>query len=297
MFTVLPLQPIKMQPSSCDTFVALPPSTDRQRIIFGKNSDRPCDEVQEVVYFPARDYSAEEKVEVGWHWQFVIARQPLMLHLLNSCFCILLSPWWQVHIHWDRAGCPHVCSNIEQTCVAVGGGDGCKWASSVHWKRSGVGQRECRWWWSSSWHGSCEVKATLCNNNIQTGLILIGKWKCSDKVWSRNNLVKLFLQLTSINSDRSQAKTWICDYDLPGLDLREQIRLRKLSMWSPSCWRSMVREGLAWRITVASPTTTASSYLTGWRHGCWKHQGGTGLQRKWKVRQKNNAKDGYPVKV
>lgn len=54
-----------MLPSSCDTFVALPPSTEGQRIIFGKNSDRPCDEVQEVVYFPATDYSAGEKVEVG----------------------------------------------------------------------------------------------------------------------------------------------------------------------------------------------------------------------------------------
>lgn len=53
-----------MKPSSCDTFVALPPSTKGQRIIFGKNSDRPCDEVQEVVYFPARDYNAVEKLEV-----------------------------------------------------------------------------------------------------------------------------------------------------------------------------------------------------------------------------------------
>ncbi|XP_067459682.1 secernin-3 [Thunnus thynnus] len=52
-----------MHPSSCDTFVALPPSTEGQRIIFGKNSDRPCDEVQEVVYFPARDCTAGEKVE------------------------------------------------------------------------------------------------------------------------------------------------------------------------------------------------------------------------------------------
>uniref|UniRef100_A0A3B4FL90 Secernin 3 n=1 Tax=Pundamilia nyererei TaxID=303518 RepID=A0A3B4FL90_9CICH len=52
-----------MRPSSCDTFVALPPSTEGQRIIFGKNSDRPCDEVQEVVYFPATDYAAGEKVE------------------------------------------------------------------------------------------------------------------------------------------------------------------------------------------------------------------------------------------
>lgn len=52
-----------MQPSSCDTFVALPPSTEGQRIIFGKNSDRPCDEVQEVIYFPAKDHNAGDKVE------------------------------------------------------------------------------------------------------------------------------------------------------------------------------------------------------------------------------------------
>lgn len=53
-----------MLPSSCDTFVALPPSTEGQRVIFGKNSDRPCDEVQEVVYLPARDHGAGEKLEV-----------------------------------------------------------------------------------------------------------------------------------------------------------------------------------------------------------------------------------------
>ncbi|CAJ1079409.1 secernin-3 [Xyrichtys novacula] len=52
-----------MHPSSCDTFVALPPSTEGQRVIFGKNSDRPCDEVQEVVYYPARDYEAGTKLE------------------------------------------------------------------------------------------------------------------------------------------------------------------------------------------------------------------------------------------
>lgn len=54
-----------MRPSSCDTFVALPPSTEKERVIFGKNSDRPCDEVQEVVCHPARDYGAGETVEVG----------------------------------------------------------------------------------------------------------------------------------------------------------------------------------------------------------------------------------------
>lgn len=52
-----------MHPSSCDTFVALPPSTVGQRIIFGKNSDRPSDEVQEVVYYPATDYDEGENVE------------------------------------------------------------------------------------------------------------------------------------------------------------------------------------------------------------------------------------------
>ncbi|KAJ8352050.1 hypothetical protein SKAU_G00235260 [Synaphobranchus kaupii] len=52
-----------MFPSSCDTFVALPPSTLGQRVVFGKNSDRPCDEVQEVVYFPAANHAAGTKVE------------------------------------------------------------------------------------------------------------------------------------------------------------------------------------------------------------------------------------------
>ncbi|XP_049629409.1 secernin-3 [Suncus etruscus] len=42
-----------MELCSCDTFVALPPATVDNRIIFGKNSDRLYDEVQEVVYFPA----------------------------------------------------------------------------------------------------------------------------------------------------------------------------------------------------------------------------------------------------
>ncbi|XP_068263989.1 secernin-3 isoform X3 [Nyctibius grandis] len=40
-------------PRSCDTFVAFPPAAAGDRVVFGKNSDRPADEVQEVVYFPA----------------------------------------------------------------------------------------------------------------------------------------------------------------------------------------------------------------------------------------------------
>ncbi|KAI7809063.1 secernin-3 [Triplophysa rosa] len=52
-----------MLPNSCDTFVALPPSTEGQNTVFGKNSDRPCDEVQEVVYFPSKSHEDGEKVE------------------------------------------------------------------------------------------------------------------------------------------------------------------------------------------------------------------------------------------
>ncbi|CAG9781960.1 unnamed protein product [Diatraea saccharalis] len=38
-----------MFPRSCDTFVVLPPLTKNSRVIFGKNSDRPQNEVQELV--------------------------------------------------------------------------------------------------------------------------------------------------------------------------------------------------------------------------------------------------------
>ncbi|XP_061647924.1 secernin-3 isoform X1 [Phyllopteryx taeniolatus] len=55
-----------MRPCSCDTFVALPPSTEGHRIIFGKNSDRPCDEVQEVLFFPASDYEPGSKVKCSY---------------------------------------------------------------------------------------------------------------------------------------------------------------------------------------------------------------------------------------
>lgn len=38
-------------PVSCDCFVSLPPGSRDDHVIFGKNSDRPRDEVQEVVHF------------------------------------------------------------------------------------------------------------------------------------------------------------------------------------------------------------------------------------------------------
>ncbi|GIX81244.1 secernin-2 [Caerostris extrusa] len=46
----------RIPPMSCDTFAVLPPFTHGNCVIFGKNSDRPCEEVQEVVYVPATDH-------------------------------------------------------------------------------------------------------------------------------------------------------------------------------------------------------------------------------------------------
>ncbi|KAF4087019.1 hypothetical protein AMELA_G00090790 [Ameiurus melas] len=75
-----------MTPSSCDTFVAFPPASEGQRVIFGKNSDRPCDEVQEVVYFPSKDYSPGDKVECTYieieqaaHTHAVVLSRPAWL--------------------------------------------------------------------------------------------------------------------------------------------------------------------------------------------------------------------------
>ncbi|KAJ9589848.1 hypothetical protein L9F63_017003 [Diploptera punctata] len=52
-----------MQLISCDTFVVLPPLTGHGGIVFGKNSDRPSGEVQELIYESAKQYPAGEKLQ------------------------------------------------------------------------------------------------------------------------------------------------------------------------------------------------------------------------------------------
>jgi hypothetical protein len=47
-------------PRSCDTFVVLPPLTDTNFHIFGKNSDRPTNEVQEVILVSKEHTSANK---------------------------------------------------------------------------------------------------------------------------------------------------------------------------------------------------------------------------------------------
>lgn len=48
-------------PKSCDTFVVLPPLT-KHGVVFGKNSDRPQGEIQEVVYVPPNESTEPTKV-------------------------------------------------------------------------------------------------------------------------------------------------------------------------------------------------------------------------------------------
>ena len=51
--------------TSCDTFVALPPATKDGCVIFGKNSDRPSTEVQEVIFVKAADHKPGSKLQVS----------------------------------------------------------------------------------------------------------------------------------------------------------------------------------------------------------------------------------------
>jgi len=56
---------VRMDPVSCDTFVVLPPLTAHGGVIFGKNSDRPKGEVQELIYQPAQQYTPGEQLQVN----------------------------------------------------------------------------------------------------------------------------------------------------------------------------------------------------------------------------------------
>ncbi len=47
----------------CDTFVALPDATLDGNLIFGKNSDRPNGEIQDVISFPAQQYAAGDTLQ------------------------------------------------------------------------------------------------------------------------------------------------------------------------------------------------------------------------------------------
>lgn len=66
-----------ISPRSCDTFVVLPPLTEKGVVIFGKNSDRPQNEVQEVVFI--RGGIQESKLKVGTY--YVVKKYSLIIKI------------------------------------------------------------------------------------------------------------------------------------------------------------------------------------------------------------------------
>jgi secernin len=69
----------------CDTFVALPDVTLGGELIFGKNSDRPGGEVQDVVSFPAQRHAAGDMVQCTY----------LQIPQARKTFAVVLSqPRW-----------------------------------------------------------------------------------------------------------------------------------------------------------------------------------------------------------
>lgn len=69
----------------CDTFVALPDVTLGGELIFGKNSDRPRGEVQDVVAVPMQQHTAGDTVQCTY----------LEIHQARQTFAVVLSkPRW-----------------------------------------------------------------------------------------------------------------------------------------------------------------------------------------------------------
>ncbi|KAH7962235.1 hypothetical protein HPB52_014951 [Rhipicephalus sanguineus] len=76
---------LQKHPTSCDTFVALPPATRNDCVVFGKNSDRPAGEVQEVVYVPKTHHGASTKLQCTYIEVDQVA---------ETCAVMLSKPAW-----------------------------------------------------------------------------------------------------------------------------------------------------------------------------------------------------------
>lgn len=116
-------------PRSCDTFVALPPAAAGGRVVFGKNSDRPRDEVQEVLHCPAAQHPPGAALQVSAlpaspppspaaHPR--PERLPRAARTVTRPALRLVA----VHLHRDRAGSAHPRRRPEPALVAVGSRNG-----------------------------------------------------------------------------------------------------------------------------------------------------------------------------
>lgn len=86
----------------CDTFVALPNSTLNGNVIFGKNSDRPQGEIQDVVVIPAKNYNSNQNVECTY----------ISIPQVEKTFAVILSkPRWMWGAEMGANECGVVIGN------------------------------------------------------------------------------------------------------------------------------------------------------------------------------------------
>lgn len=97
---------------SCDTFVVLPPLTDSNFRIFGKNSDRPTKEVQEVI-FVSKEHSSTNKDHV-------------QVRVLSNFSIVIVFPLHLVHTYTNSTGFHDVSMYSIETCLVLGSRNGCE---------------------------------------------------------------------------------------------------------------------------------------------------------------------------
>lgn len=96
---------------SCDTFVVLPPLTDSNFRVFGKNSDRPTKEVQEVI-FVAKEHSSDNKDQV-------------QVRVFTIFSIVIFFHFNLVHTYTNSTGFHDLSMYSIETCLVLGGGNGC----------------------------------------------------------------------------------------------------------------------------------------------------------------------------
>lgn len=71
---------------SCDTFVVLNPFTENGSVIFGKNSDRPKEEVQDIVFYPAAEYPTGTLLQVLRQLYYFMPNQYLTISICQCTY-------------------------------------------------------------------------------------------------------------------------------------------------------------------------------------------------------------------
>ena len=102
-----------MKFASCDTFVVLPSATAIGQMIFGKNSDRPQGEVQEIVFEPARHSAVSTQQKVYFCTVFLFLCNYSPPYTLIS-----------VHLYIGGFGAVDVRDHPQQARLDVGRRDG-----------------------------------------------------------------------------------------------------------------------------------------------------------------------------